>query len=229
MNIVIAGGGKIGYYLVKTLLPNRHTISIIEIKEPDCLKIADELDVSVVHGDCTDIDVLSESGVSGADVFIAVTGQDEDNLIACQLAKRNFHVRRTIARVNNPKNISVFEKLGVDLALSSTAIFAELIEKELDYDGVLNTIRLQRGDMAIVELTVKAGSSGCGLKIKDMLLPTESVLITIVRGESSYIPNGHTVIREGDILYALCKQGSHPELTDYFSKPAPGAHAGKPS
>ena len=220
MNIVIAGGGKIGYYLVKTLLPNRHTISIIEVKEQDCLKIADELEVAVVHGDCTDIEVLSESGVAGADVFIAVTGQDEDNLIACQLAKRNFQVKRTIARVNNPKNISVFEKLGVDLALSSTSIFAELIERELDYDGVLTMIRLQRGDMAIIELTVKAGAMGCGLKIKDMTLPTESVLITIIRGDSSYIPNGHTVIRAGDVVYALCKQGSHAGLVDYFSKPA---------
>jgi trk system potassium uptake protein len=221
MRIVIAGGGKIGYYLVKTLLPNRHTISIIEKKEPDCLKIADELEVAVVHGDCTDIDVLSESGVAGADVFIAVTGQDEDNLIACQLAKRNFCVHRTIARVNNPKNISVFEKLGVDLALSSTSIFAEVIEKELQYDGLMTMIRLQRGNMAIVELTVRGDSPGCGLKIKDMSLPTESVLITIVRGETSYIPNGHTIVREGDILYALCKQGTHPELTAYFGKPAP--------
>lgn len=222
MNIVIAGGGKVGYYLVKTLLPNRHTISIIEQKGPDCLKIADELDVAVVQGDCTDIEVLAESGAAGADVFIAVTGQDEDNLIACQLAKRNFKVRRVIARVNNPKNISVFEKLGVDLALSSTSIFAELIEKELDYDGVRTLIRLQRGDMDILELSVVAGATGCEKKIKDMALPKESVLIAIIRGETSYIPNGHTIIRAGDLIYAMCKQGTHSLLKAYFSKPAEG-------
>ncbi len=221
MNIAIAGGGKVGYYLVKTLLPNRHNISIIEEKAGDCLKIADELDISVVHGDCTDIEVLAESGLAGADVFIAVTGQDEDNLIACQLAKRNYKVRRVIARVNNPKNISVFEKLGVDLALSSTSIFAELIEKELNYDGVRTLIRLQRGDMAIVELQVHAESMGCSLKIKDMHLPTECVLISIMRGENSYIPNGHTAIRAGDILYAMCKQGTESQLRAYFSEPAP--------
>ena len=220
MNIIIVGGGKIGYYLVKTLRPNRHRITVIE-KEPFyCKKIANELDVAVVHGDGTDISVLGNCGVMNADVFIAVTGQDEDNLISCQLAKRNFRVRRTIARVNNPKNIAVFEKLGVDLTLSSTALFAELIEKEIDSDGVRTMIRLQRGDMVIVELTVVAGSAGCGRKIKDMTLPTESVLISIVRGESSYIPNGHTIVREGDSVFALCKQGTHIDLTDYFSKPA---------
>lgn len=225
MNIIIVGGGKIGYYLVKTLRPNRHRITVIE-KEPFyCKKIANELDVAVVHGDGTDIDVLANCGVMNADVFIAVTGQDEDNLISCQLAKRNFHVRRTIARVNNPKNIAVFDKLGVDLTLSSTALFAELIEKEIDYDGVRTMIRLQRGDMVIVELTVVGGAAGCGKKIKDMALPTESVLISIVRGETSYIPNGHTVVREGDTLFALCKQGTHIDLTEYFSKPAPAPKA----
>ena len=222
MNIIIIGGGKIGYYLIKTLRPNKHRITIIEKEAAYCKKIANELDVSVVHGDGTDIQVLEDCGVMGADVFIAVTGQDEDNLIACQLAKRNFKVKRTIARVNNPKNISVFEKLGVDLAMSSTALFAELIEKEIDYDGVRTMIRLQRGDMVIVELTVAAGSAGCGKKIKDMTLPTESVLISIMRGETSYIPNGHSVVRQDDTLFALCKQGTYSELTAYFSLPASG-------
>lgn len=90
----------------------------------------------MVHGDGTDINLLSEAGAQHADVFIAVTGQDQDNLIACQLAKRNFHVRRTIARVNNPKNIAVFEKLGVDISVSSTSIIAEMIEKEIDFSAV---------------------------------------------------------------------------------------------
>jgi len=223
MNIIIIGGGKIGYYLVKTLLPNKHRITIVEKEPAYCMKIANELDVAVIHGDGTDIDVLQNCGTMGADVFIAVTGQDEDNLIACQLAKRNFKVKRTIARVNNPKNIQVFEKLGVDMAMSSTSLFAELIEKEIDYNGVRTMIRLQRGDMVIVELTVLGGSAGCGKKIKDMTLPTESVLISIIRGDASYIPNGHTIVREGDTLFALCKQGTHVELTDYFSRPDPDA------
>jgi len=216
MNIIIVGGGKIGYYLVKTLKPNKHKITIIERDTEYCRKIANELDVAVVRGDGTDINVLEDCGVAGADVFIAVTGQDENNLIACQLAKKNFHVKRTIARVNNPKNIVVFEKLGVDLAMSSTSLFAELIEKEIDYDGVRTMIKLQRGDMVIVEFTVNSHSEGCGKKIKDMLLPTESVLISLIRGETSYIPNGHTVVRDGDTLFAMCKQGTHTDLMSYF-------------
>ncbi|HOK42102.1 MAG TPA: NAD-binding protein [Thermoclostridium caenicola] len=136
MNVFIIGAGKVGYYLVKTLLPNKHKITVIEKNQEYCSKLASDLEVAVVHGDGTDINLLSEAGAQHADVFIAVTGQDQDNLIACQLAKRNFHVRRTIARVNNPKNIAVFEKLGVDISVSSTSIIAEMIEKEIDFSAV---------------------------------------------------------------------------------------------
>lgn len=218
MNIIIIGGGKIGYYLVKSLLPNGHNITIIEKSEESCKKIADELDVSVVHGDGTDINLLSEVGCEDADAFIAVTGQDENNLIACQLAKKNFNIKRTIARVNNPKNISVFETLGVDLAMSSTTLFAELIEKELDYKGVRTLARLQKGNLVMSELTVAKGSEGCGKKVKDMVLPKDCILITVIRSDVSYVPNGHTAIREGDTLFALCKTDNQKELFTYFGR-----------
>lgn len=133
MNIVIAGGGKVGYYLAKTLLSYKHTIMVIEQQKVLCEKIADDLNISVLTGDATDVDVLSTAITDQTSIFVAVTGQDEENLIACQLAKNNFGVKKTIARVNNPKNIKVFEKLGVDTAVSSTSIIAELIEQEIDY------------------------------------------------------------------------------------------------
>lgn len=218
MNIVIVGGGKVGYYLVKTLLPNGHNITLVEQLEESCKKIADELEVSVVHGDGTDIDILSDIGVEDADVFIAVSGQDEDNLIACQLAKRNFNVRRTIARVNNPKNTEVFEKLGVDMVMSSTALFAEMIEQELDYAGVRTLLKLQKGNLVFSELTVAKGSAGCNKKVKDLELPNECVLVSVVRGDASYVPNGHTVIRENDTIFTLCQAVSQKALFEYFGR-----------
>lgn len=217
MKIIIIGGGKVGYYLVKTLLPYKHKITIIEKTTEFCNKIASELDVEVIIGDGTDISLLSQLGVDKADVFIAVTGKDEDNLIACQLAKRNFHVARTIARINNPKNISVFEKLGVDLAVSSTSMIAEMIEKEIDYTGVKTLVKLRKGNLVLTEIVVTKKSSTCNKKLRDINLPAEVVIISVIRGETTYIPNGHTVLRENDTVFLICKQDNQQEVIDYFS------------
>lgn len=217
MNIVIIGGGKLGYYLVKTLLPLKHKITIIEKATEYSNKIASELDVEVINGDGTDISILSEVGVERADVFIAVTGKDQDNLIACQLAKRNFHVERTIARVNNPKNISVLKRLGVDHVVSSTSVIAEIIEQEIDYSGVKTLIKLKKGNMVLTEITVSKKSHACNKKLRDLSLPSEVVLMAVIRGEDTYIPNGHTILREDDTIFIICKQENQQEAIDYFS------------
>lgn len=216
MNIVIIGAGKVGYYLVKTLLPNKHRITIIEKAQEYCNKLARDLDIEVIQGDGTDIDLLSDVGVENADVFIAVTGKDQDNLIACQLAKSNFHIKRTIARVNNPKNISVFQKLGVDMAVSSTSIIAEMIEKEIDYTGVKTMIKLQKGNLFLSEVVVAKKSPACNKKVKDMQLPQEVVLMAVVRGDTTYIPNGHTVIREDDTIFVISRQEDQGAVKNYF-------------
>lgn len=217
MKIVIIGGGKVGYYLVKTLLPYRHKITIIEKTPEFSNKIASELDVEVINGDGTDICLLSQVGVEKADVFIAVTGKDQDNLIACQLAKRNFHVDRTIARVNNPKNISVFQKLGVDLAVSSTSMIAEMIEKEIDYTGVKTLIKLKKGNLVLTEIVISKKSPTCNKKLREIDLPPEVVIISVIRGETTYIPNGHTVLRENDTIFLICKQENQEDVIAYFS------------
>lgn len=217
MKIVIIGAGKVGYYLVKTLLPYKHRITIIEKTPEFCSKLAADLDVEVIHGDGTDIDLLSEVGVEHADAFIAVTGKDQDNLIACQLAKRNFGAKRTIARVNNPKNISVFQKLGVDLAVSSTSIIADMIEKEIDITGFRTLIKLRKGNLVLSEIVVSKKSPACNKKIKDLQIPQEVVLMSVVRGEQTYIPNGHTVLRENDTVFIISKQEDQENVKQYFA------------
>ncbi len=217
MNVFIIGAGKVGYYLVKTLLPNKHKITVIEKNQEYCSKLASDLEVAVVHGDGTDINLLSEAGAQHADVFIAVTGQDQDNLIACQLAKRNFHVRRTIARVNNPKNIAVFEKLGVDISVSSTSIIAEMIEKEIDFSAVKTLAKLKQGDLMLSEVVVSKKSQACDRKIMDMKLPKEAMIMSVIRGNETIVPNGQTVLRERDTLFIICKQSCQKAIVDYFS------------
>ncbi|MDQ2085713.1 NAD-binding protein [Herbivorax sp. ANBcel31] len=216
MYIVIAGGGKLGYYLVKTLLPYKHKIVIIEPLEDMCRKVANDLHIPVINGDGTDLNVLSEIEAKNCDIFIAVTGKDEDNLIACQLAKRNFGVNRTIARVNNPKNIEVFQKLGVDIAVSSTSIIADLIEQEVDYSGIKTLLRLKSGKLVLNEIVITHESPVCNRTLKDINIPKDCVLISVIRNEEVIIPNGFTVLKEGDYIIAVSSSKDQMELKDYF-------------
>ncbi|MCX7841878.1 MAG: NAD-binding protein [Clostridia bacterium] len=216
LNIVIAGGGKIGYYLTKTLLSYKHNVSLIERKKEICEKIANELNIPVFNGDGTKIDDLAEIGIEHAHIFIAVTGRDEDNLIASQLAKKNFGVKRTIARVNNPKNIKVFETLGVDMAVSSTSIIADLIEQEVDYSGMKTLMKMKGGKLALTEIYVSDSSPVCGKTLKDINIPRECILVSVIRGEKVIIPNGFTVINGGDYVIAVSSQDDQQELRNYF-------------
>ncbi len=216
MYIVIAGGGKIGYYLVKTLLPYKHKIAIIEPQEELCRKIANELHIPVVNGDGTDIDTLAEIELEKANTFIAVTGKDEDNLISCQLAKRNFGVKRTIARVNNPKNIEVFQKLGVDIAVSSTSIIADLIEQEIDYTGIKTLMKLKSGKLVLSEIRITDKSPVCNKSLKDINIPRDCVLISVIRDEEVIIPNGFTILKVGDYIISVSNKDDQQELKEYF-------------
>lgn len=216
MYVVIIGGGKVGYYLVKTLLPYKHKIAVIERNKELCKKIANELDISVIHGDGTNIDDLSEVEVDKANILIAVTGKDEDNLIACQLAKRNFGVKRTISRVNNPKNITVFEKLGVDIAVSSTSIIADLIEQEVDYSGMKTLMKLKSGRVVLSEILISKSSPVCNKSLRDIELPRDCVLISVIRDEEVIIPNGFTVLHEGDYIIAVSSKEDQQELKNFF-------------
>jgi len=216
MYIVIAGGGKIGYYLTKTLLPYKHKIAVIEPQEELCRKLANELRIPIINGDGTNIDTLSEVELEKADTFIAVTGKDEDNLIACQLAKRNFGVKRTISRVNNPKNIEVFQKFGVDIVLSSTSIIADLIEQEIDYSGIKTLMRLKSGKLVISEIIISENSPVVNKSLKDINIPKDFILISIIRGEEVIIPNGLTVLKENDYVIAVTSKEDQQELRGYL-------------
>lgn len=216
MYIVIAGGGKLGFYLAKTLLPYKHRITVIEPQKDLCEKIANQLNISVVNGDGTNIEHLTECDVNKADIFIAVTGKDEENLIACQLAKRKFGVNRTIARVNNPKNITVFEKLGVDIAVSSTSIIADLIEQEVDYSGVRTLMKLKGGKITLSELIITPESKVINKKLKDLRLPKDFILISVIREEVVIIPKGETVLSAGDYIIAASSFNEQQELRDFF-------------
>lgn len=220
MYIIIIGGGKVGYYLAKTLAPENHRLLIIEEDYELCMKIVGELNelgVEVIHGDGTDINYLIDADINDADILIAVTGFDQNNLVACQLAKKYFDVPRTIARVNNPKNINVFKKFGVDSAVSSTAHIANIIEHEVDWACINKMLSAKVGTLRIKDIIVEHGCQAIGKTISALTLPEGTILISIIREKKAFVPNGQTQILEGDNIIALTDEENMNILYSYFT------------
>ena len=154
MKVIVVGGGKVGYYTVKTLSEKGIDVRVIERSREACDRIANELDVPVICADGTTVEALAQAGAGKADAVIAVTGSDEDNIVACQIAKRRFAVQKVISRSNNPKNVDIIKRLGADIAVSSTQIITNLIDMEVDTTGLKLLATLNRGEAGIIELVV---------------------------------------------------------------------------
>ena len=212
MKIVVVGVGKLGYYLAKRLYLGKHTVSIVDKDKQACEDIAKELEVLVINGDGCDPVILEEAGVKHADVVAAVTGDDEDNIIVCQLAKELFNTRRTVGRVNNPDNERVFAELGIDVPVDATMIIGKIIEEEVSFSDFVNLMSFKRGKLAIVRVDLPAESPVINKKIKDIELPKDTVLVSIVRREEVMLPKGNTVLEAGDDIIAMAMVGNESQL-----------------
>jgi trk system potassium uptake protein TrkA len=203
MYIIIVGGGKVGRFLAKRLWQDKQTVALIEKDKAICELLSQELDILVINGDGCDPRYLEEAGIVRADVVAAVTGDDEDNLIICQLAKERFSVRRTVARVNDPKNEHLFSELGVDVPIDATVILAKIIEEEVSFSDFVNLMSFKRGKLAIVRVDLPRDSPVINKRVQDIDLPPQSVLVSIIRGEEVIVPKGDTVLKTGDDIVAL--------------------------
>nr|WP_319488536.1 NAD-binding protein [uncultured Caproiciproducens sp.] len=214
MESIIIGGGKIGYNLLKTLKERNYQVTLVERDKDTCMKIADELDADVICGDGTDLEVLKDAGIDGAEIVAAVTGTDEENMVICQIAKLNSHIKKTIARVNNPKNISMFKALGINRIVCSTEVIADMIEYELDKEDYRILQTFERGAMVLAEVTIDKKNPWCGSSIKDLVLPNECVIISILRDEKVIYARGDTQILENDSVLFIT---NHPVLTSLMN------------
>jgi trk system potassium uptake protein TrkA len=213
MYIIIVGGGKVGYYLAKSLLDEGHEILLVEKDPYKCAILSDEFGTNILPGDGCEVASMNEAGMNRADVVIAVTGEDEDNLAVCQIAKYQFNVPRTIARINNPKNEHIFRRLGIDVTVSSTELIMSQIEQVIPAHSLVHLLTLRGVGINFIELEIPANSPALGRPIRELGLPDDSILPLLIRGgDKTIIPYGNTVLEPGDQIIAVTSEASEGVL-----------------
>lgn len=214
MYVIVVGGGKVGFYLTKTLLAESHEVVLIEQDPAKATRLSQTLNTVVLPGDGADAELLEQAGMGRADVAVAVTGEDEDNLVVCQVAKRKFNVPRTIARINNPKNEAIFKKLGIDVTVSSTDAILAQIEAQIPAHSLVHLLMLRAAGAAIVDVKLASESPAIGHAIQELGFPGDTIISLIVRGDTAVIPRGDTEMQAGDDVIAVTSLKSEDALRD---------------
>ena len=219
MDILIVGGGKVGAHLADILQGHGHRITLIEINEQIATRIRTSLrEVQVLAGDGCNPAVLRDAGITSMQAVVAATGDDEDNLVVAKLAKHEYRVGRVVARINNPKNEWLFtRRMGVDIAVSHSAMLARLIQEELTMGDLIPLLKLAGGEVSLTELQVPATSQTVGQRVDALRLPSECVLVALVRVGTVVIPRGDATIAAGDRVIALIRSDQQAELAAIFA------------
>jgi len=213
MYAVIVGGGKVGANLGRALLRMGHEMTLVECRPARLSVLEGEFEHMVRYGDGTEIFVLEAAGIARADVCIAVTGDDEDNIIICQVARDGFGVPNVIARVNDPRNQEHFDLLGIGPTVSSTASILSLIEHEVPEHALVHLLSLRRENLEIVEVELNDDSPAAGRRIGELELPRGALLISVLRDKHAVVPDGKTVLQAGDQVLAIVEPALEGELT----------------
>jgi len=214
MYAIVAGGGKVGYYLAKELVEQGHEVLVIERDAKQCAIIQEDLGDIVMQGDAAEASVLAEAGTARSDVIVAVTGDDEDNLVISQVAKKRFHVPRAIARINNPKNEQIFRMLGIDATVSSTDIILGVLEQELPPHAVVPLLRMRHADVEVVETVLDQSAPVVGRALRELSLPADCAISLIIRGGTPTFPTGDTRLAAGDEVVAITTTRSSARLRE---------------
>lgn len=204
MYIIVVGGGEVGYHLSKILLNDGHEVLILEQDASRCERLTEELGAIVHRGDGCEATTLDSVGTGRADMLVAVTDGDEDNLVACQVAKHKFNVPRTIARMTNPNNETIFKALGIDATVSSTNLILAHIEQELPSHPLIPLLKLRSGTFEVVEAKIPPDSNVVGKKIGSFRMPKGSVVLLVIGKEKGpFIPTDDTVLEAEDEVVAI--------------------------
>jgi trk system potassium uptake protein TrkA len=217
MYVVIAGGGKVGWNLARELIEKGNEVTLIEQQRSRYLTIEQELEHAVQYGDASELWVLERAGIQRADLVIAVTGDDEDNILICQMAKQKYLCERIIARVNNPRNLQHFELLGIQPAVSATDLILRLIEHEVPSYGLVHLLDLPGERLEIIEVEVQDGAPAAGRPVSEIAIPEGSLIISVLREGGGFVPKGDTVIEPGDEVLLVLDPGLEEAITYQFA------------
>ncbi|GMV40049.1 MAG: potassium transporter Trk [Myxococcales bacterium] len=212
MRLIIVGGGRLVYFLVRTMLAKGHRVTIIDRDRANCDHLARALDALVLAGDGTDPDLLDEAGAGSADQVLALTPEDHVNLVVCQLALRRFMVPRVVALVNDPDNERVFRKLGIETTFSAIPVLASLIEQRSAFGDLVDLMPVADGRIRVSEVVLPTASPLAGMALAETRLPAGALIGAVVRGDATIVPNGATVLTAGDRLVVIALPESHDRL-----------------
>ena len=216
MYILIVGAGKVGWNLARELVEKDNEVTVVESNRRRYEVVEEELEHSIQYGDGTELWVLERAGIERADLVIAVTGDDEDNILICQMAREKYGVERVVARCNNPRNLQHFELLGVKPAVSATDLILRLIEHEVPKYGLVHLLDLKEERLEIIETEVPDGCAADGATVKDLGLPNGALVISILRDGGGFVPTGDSVISAGDEVLLVLDIGLEDEVMERF-------------
>ena len=217
MYVIIAGGGKVGWNLARELIAKDHEVTLVEGDRGRYLTVEQELEHAIQYGDATELWVLERAGIQRADLVIAVTGDDEDNLLICQLAKDKYLCDRIIARVNNPRNRQYFELLGIQPVVSATDLILRLIEHEVPSYGLVHLLDLRDEDLEIIEIEVSPGAPAAGKQVQEVDLPDGVLIISVLRNGRGFVPSADTIIEADDEVLLVLDPGLEDRITAQFA------------
>ncbi len=216
MKVLIVGGGKTLYFLCRNFSARGYDVVIINRNPEECVQLARQLPAAVVCGDGSDAETLKEAGAMEADAVLAITPNDQDNLVICQIASRLYKVPRTIALTNDPDNVPIFEKLGVS-AFSIVQIVSSLIEQHASQEQILNLLPVAEGRVNVTELVLDTESPVVGKQLKDIVLPENALIAVVIRDNAPIIPRGANDLRAGDRIVVITLPENHGPIIKYLT------------
>lgn len=219
MYVIVTGAGKVGVNLTRELLGQGHEVTLIENRRQRYLGVEQLLEHNVLYGDASELWVLERAGIERADMVIAVTGDDEDNILICQVAKEKYEVDRIIARVNNPSNRAHFDLLGIKPVVSATELILRLLEHEVPHHNLIHLLDLEEEEIEIIELRLDAKSPVVGKAVGEITTPDNSLVIAVIRDGRGIVPNASTRFEAGDDILAVLDPEREEELKRVFTGP----------
>src|SRR5438046_1316352 len=213
MYVLIVGAGKVGWHLPRELIDKGHEVTVVESDSQRYQAVEEELEHAVQYGDGSELWVLERAGIERADLVIAVTGDDEDNILISQVAREKYGVERIVARCNNPRNLQHFELLGVKPAVSATDLILRLIEHEVPKYGLVHLLDLPQEKLEIIEIEIQERSFADGKEVRALGLPDGSLVIAILRDGTGFVPLADSVVEAGDELLLVLDTGLEEEIT----------------